>query len=354
MSIKNFIESLNDFDTEITNISGIEKTLISQKDRLKHRLETIINGENFAILDKNNLLISLINELKSSTQTSISTWDVKLQAALPMKALSEQYADRIIFLIFGKVNAGKSSFANFVTEQFATDQVKRFCFSHGKVEYFTDNQRFAEGVTETTATIQGVELGNKFVLLDSPGLHSVTDENGALTQQFVDSTDAVLWLTPSTSPGQVQELKDLQIELEKGKPLQPVITRSDSIEEDYCEETDTIVALVKNKSRSNRELQENDVLARVTDIELTAPVKPPVSISVHAYNKSDKTQVDLDESGLSALFESLITLVQEANAYKVGKAKNQMLIFLEKEILKPLQSNIVPKIDALGMMLITT
>ena len=49
-----------------------------------------------------------------------------------------------------------------------------------------------------------MELGLRLVFLDSPGLHSVTDKNGELTRRFTDSADAVLWLTPSTSPGQVQ------------------------------------------------------------------------------------------------------------------------------------------------------
>ena len=42
----------------------------------------------------------------------------------------------------------------------------------------------------------------------------------------------MLWLTSSTSPGQVQELDELARELHRGKPLLPVVTRSDVIEED--------------------------------------------------------------------------------------------------------------------------
>lgn len=348
MGKSKFLKSLDDFKADFSKMSSMEDELLERKEKLKKRLELIVSGANFAIADKNNMLLELINDLKASIQRGVNAWDIKLQEFLPMKALSVQYADRIIFLVFGKVNAGKSSFANFLTEQFPKDQVKRFCFNNGKVEYSGDDRRFAEGVTETTATIQGVELGHNFVLLDSPGLHSVTDENGVLTQQFVDSTDAVLWLTPSTSPGQVQELKDLQIELEKGKPLQPVITRSDTIEEDCCEETDDIVATVKNKSESNRKLQEDDVLARVNAMNLKVEPKPPVSISVHAYSKAGKTQQALDEAGLSALFARLIDLVEEAKIYKVDKAKRQMMIFLENEMLKPLKEDITPKLEELG------
>ncbi|MFX5595216.1 dynamin family protein, partial [Acinetobacter baumannii] len=82
--------------------------------------------------------------------------------------------------------------------------------------------------------------------LDTPGLHSATGENAALTQRFLDSADAVLWLTSSTSPGQVQELDELARELRRGKPLLPVLTRSDVIDEDEVD--GRIVKCLRNKS----------------------------------------------------------------------------------------------------------
>ncbi|WP_250530521.1 dynamin family protein, partial [Caballeronia sp. ATUFL_F1_KS4A] len=78
--------------------------------------------------------------------------------------------------------------------------------------------------------LQGVRLAGKLVLVDTPGLHSVTPENAVLTQRFTDSADGVLWLTSSTSPGQVQELDELGRELHRNKPLLPVVTRSDVYE----------------------------------------------------------------------------------------------------------------------------
>jgi outer membrane lipoprotein SlyB len=343
----NFIESINNFSTDFSKVSSIEHEITKHKEKFKEKLEKLLQNSAFSISEKNNLLLNTINDLKASTKNSISSWDQKSSDLLPMKKLSEQYADRIIFLVFGKVNVGKSSFANFVTDLFPSDQVKRFCFEDSKIHYFQDNRNFAEGVTETTATIQGVELGANFVLLDSPGLHSVTHENGALTQKFIDSTDAVLWLTPSTSPGQVQELNDLKVELEKGKPLQPIITRSDWIDEDISPETGELIRILKNKTPDNRNLQEQDVLKRIKDTELTIPVKEPISISVRAYKEGGKTQAALDEAGLTALLTKMAVLIDEAKIYKVGKANNQMINFLEKDIIAPLEQEIKPKIDSL-------
>ena len=104
--------------------------------------------------------------------------------------------------------------------------MKRFYLEDGAITPFEGS--FEEGITETTARIQGVKLGSRLVLVDSPGLHSVTGKNGELTRRFTDSADAVLWLTPSTSPGQVQELDDLRIELQNQNPAagaDPAVTK---------------------------------------------------------------------------------------------------------------------------------
>ena len=76
-------------------------------------------------------------------------------------------------------------------------QASPFSASMSKMEelfFFFTNEAFVEGVTETTARIQVWSWG-RCVLLDSPGLHSVTDANEAVTRSYTDSADAVLWLT---------------------------------------------------------------------------------------------------------------------------------------------------------------
>jgi len=341
-----FITALEQFSNDFNSVASKESTLLSNKNTLERKLEKSLLVDNKKI-KQDNSLAKLTEQLKLSVKLNLKEWNEALENSLPMKALSEQFTDRIILLVFGKVNAGKSSFCNFLAEQFPVGQVKRFCFKEGKVQYFKSNERFAEGVTETTATIQGIELGNNLVLLDSPGLHSVTDENGDLTRQYTDCADAVLWLSPSTSPGQVQELQDLKEELEKNKPLQPVITRSDELIEDYCDIKDDLITLLKNKTPSNRKLQEDDVLERVKELGLNKLVKQCVSISVHAYNASDKKQDDINSAGLFKLFERLVVIIDEAKLYKVEKANQQVLNFISDKVLAPLDKNIKPKVKKL-------
>ncbi|HIF9315931.1 TPA: dynamin family protein [Photobacterium damselae] len=339
-----FITALETFDADFRAVSGKEEALKHKKDVLQETLRQALNVK-FSKINHDNKLYQLSEQLKKSVLLSIDEWEQKLEAALPMKALSEQYQDRVIFLVFGKVNAGKSSFCNFLTSQFDASQIKRFRFENGQVQYF--DEVFAEGVVETTVTIQGVELGNNLVLLDSPGLHSVNDENGDLTRRFTDSADAVLWLTPSSSPGQVQELNDLKLELEKKKPLQPVITRSDVMDEEYDEEYDDIIQILKNKSQDVRLLQEDDVIQRVRGLDLAVPVKPAVSISVFAYKKYCDSDNAFAEAGLDRLFGCLESIINEAKAYKVKKAEQQIINFLDTDVLGSLNQHVKPQVNAL-------
>lgn len=347
-----FLTALDKFQSDFKYVSDKEQDLVAIKSAL---VAELTEAEQFSSeqINEQHPLFKLAMQLKSSVYQGVSRWDAKLEDASPMRALSEQFADRVILLVFGKVNAGKSSFCNYLTNLFTPEQIKRFCFEGGNVKYF--DEAFAEGVTETTAQIQGVELGSNLVLLDSPGLHSIVDENGDLTRRYTDSADAILWLTPSSSPGQVQELQDLKLELEKKKPLQPVITKSDVLLEDWCDEAQDLIQRVENKSTQIRQLQQEDVYSRVTTLGDVDDLKSVVSVSVHAYKTLQATSENaLQDAGLQTLFERLVVIVNEANQYKVIKAKRQMVNFLDGEVLRSLNEEIMPQVQELQQLLENT
>ncbi len=265
-----------------------------------------------------------------------------------MRELSETFSDRIIFLIFGKVNAGKSSFCNFFVDTVDDKMPQYFYLKDGQIK--TSKEPFKEGVTETTARIQGIELNNKLILLDTPGLHSVTGKNEDLTRRYTDSADAVIWLTSSHSPGQVQELNDLKAEIQKKKPLLPVISKSDYMEEDV-DDKDDIVKIMKVKSPKNRQEQEDDVKKRTvegfTEHGQKDTLKAPISISVQYCKKNASSTKALEESGINRLFSELIPIIDDAVIYKANKASQQIINYLEGEVLRTLKTNLVPAIEKL-------
>lgn len=256
--------------------------------------------------------------------------------------LAHYFDDKLMFLVYGKFNAGKSSFCNFVAERFLArgQEVSFFTVQEGAI--CPIEGPFKEGSTETTAEIQGVVLAGRMVLLDTPGLHSQTEENAALTRLFLESADGMLWLSSSTSPGQVQELETLAQELRRRKPLLPVITRSDFIEETVV--NNQIVKRISNKTKDNRALQEEDLYARATEKLLALGVDPQVlvpavSVSVYAAQSelaasaaSAETDLILHEAGFFRLFTALEKLLPSMQRYKQRKPAEVLLHHLEEHV----------------------
>ena len=299
-------------------------------------------------------LVHEVDELNALLVTSADAWTRKWALLEPAQLLAQAFDDRVMLLVFGKFNAGKSSLCNLLAERFVAHErvVRYFHLEAGHVVQTA--HPLQEGVTETTARLQGVSLGHSLVLLDTPGLHSITPENAALTQRFTDSADAVLWLTSSTSPGQVQELDEMSRELHRCKPLLPVITRSDILDEDEID--GDIVKLLRNKTLSNRQLQEDDVHARAHDklARMGVPssvLKRSVSISAHATRAQGQTQQALFDGGFTRFYSALLDLIEPARAYKQRKPVEVLLHHLEENVWGAIKSDIEPALRGLASSL---
>ncbi len=295
-------------------------------------------------------ITSLHEELARQAERRRQQWI----ALAPARALAQRFEGKLMLLVFGKFNAGKSSLCNFLAQRFGQrgQAVQYFHLQDGQL--LESAASFHEGATETTARLQGVCLGDGLVLLDTPGLHSATDDNAALTQRFLDSADAVLWLTSSTSPGQVQELDELARELRRGKPLLPVLTRSDVIDEDELD--GQIVKRLRNKTEANRADQEADVRARAGDKLLSLDValsqlKPPVSVSAHVARTEGADAQAMAGAGFERFYAALSALLAPALAYRDRKPAEVLLHHLQEDVLAPLREQTLPALLALQRLL---
>ena len=61
-------------------------------------------------------------------------------------------------------------------------------------------KEFRVGATEATSSIQGFSLDG-LTWIDSPGLHSINQENGDLAKDYVEHADLILYTMKSDSPG---------------------------------------------------------------------------------------------------------------------------------------------------------
>lgn len=293
-----------------------------------------------ALLEQGALAQSVRN-LNQQLQVQRESWADSWASLAPAQELADRFRDRIMLLVFGSFNAGKSSLCNFLADRFRQQghSVDFFRLADGQMQAMPEG--FQEGATETTVALQGVCLGDKLVLLDTPGLHSANAHNAALTQQFLESTDALLWLSSSSAPGQVQELGDLLVELRRNKPLLPIITRSDRIEEDEID--DEIVKVLCNKSVENRQLQEEDVMTRAAQALNhwglgSGLLKPALSLSVHMARSQQEE--GLEPAGFERLYVAVQNLLGPALAYKQRKPAELQLHHIEEVILAPLMQTL--------------
>lgn len=291
-----------------------------------------------------------VDGVLAGLRASQADWTARWAALQPARTLAARFDDKAMLLVFGKFNAGKSSLCNFLAERFAAhgSPVRWFRLDDGRV--LDSAECFREGATETTAVLQGVILAERLVLLDTPGLHSVTDDNAELTRRFTDSADGLLWLTSSASPGQVQALDELARELHRDKPLLPVVTRSDTIEEDEID--GELHRVLCNKAADNRRLQEDDVQRRAAErlaqmgID-TGLLRPPLSVSVAVARQQGQTAQALADAGFERLYAALLALIGPALAHKQRKPAAVLLHHLQENVLGLLDDRIEPLLDAL-------
>jgi len=331
--VTQFFNTLNEFKGVVEQShTDKQKVEIAQGTLTKQLAQNITDLR--AINSEESCFYAQISDLTATIQDSLAYIESS-QAALKQRIqVQSAHQDKLIMLIFGKVNSGKSSFSNYLVnlcqDALEKEQTHYFYFKEGKKCKM--DTAFKEGSVETTAQIQGVEIGN-LLLLDSPGLHSVTEENGELTQKYSDSADLILWMTGSNSPGQTQELEELKSELNKGKVLFPVITKSDRSDEDeiVVDGHAEIVQVLLMKDKLIQEKQQEDVyqrsLSKLSELEKplkSGQLKKPVSISTrYAKEKSGEKNI-LETAGIDALFGGLNSVYQEAITYKKDNIQQQV------------------------------
>ena len=345
---------MTEFGDRFGRVSAGEDRLLGAVKELESRLHELTGAKSAPDMSGHHDVAKLAHQLKSTVRDTIRHWTRRFAEAAPVRQLSEKYEDRAILLVFGKVNSGKSTFVNFLVDQLQRTEAKVRGFAIEGGNEIDVDPVFAVGATETTARIQGVEVDDRLVFLDSPGLHSVTGENHELTKLFTDGADAVLWLSSSNSPGQVHELRELKEELNRRKPLLPVITKSDWLDEDWCETSRQMIHSIRNKSPEVRMGQEDDVVSRARqEVSRTrqpgskVEVRQPISISVLAYEKACRSDDAQNEAGIARLYECLVQLVEEASRYKVRKAEQQARNYIDNDVMGPITQNVEPGLNDL-------
>lgn len=256
-------------------------------------------------------------------------WDKALNYQKNMQKIVLEYPQHLIILVYGKVNSGKTSLCNWLMHEFKEQKQRCFYLERGEIK--DCKAPFTASALNDEPRIQGVELGERIVFIDAPGLHSTNMQQADMAKAVIAHSDAVLWLTPASAPGQGEELNDLAQLLRQAKPLLPIISCSDVFEESFDEATQTVKTQYRNKTQDERGIQENALRTRLKPI-ISRHIAP-ISVSLKMYEKSN----DAAAAGLDELMQQLTILVEQASFYKLQKQQRNVEHFVQQRMLRDLQ-----------------
>lgn len=152
---------------------------------------------------------------------AIHSWQKAIGRYIEGKEFVNKFERSLLLIVFADVNAGKSSLGNFVSGYAFKDTLYGKLYSKPKlyVYDYTDKSLksgtekeivegyFEELAVQATASIQYYTLHNGLTWVDTPGIHSLTEEYEELAKDYVKFADLILFLTPSNNPWKQDEAK---------------------------------------------------------------------------------------------------------------------------------------------------
>jgi hypothetical protein len=166
---------------------------------------------------------------------------------------------------------------------------------------------FRVGARETTKSIQDFRIPG-LTWVDSPGLHSVTPENGALASDYADVADLIVYPMHTGNPGRTGDLAEIRGLLRAKKRFLVVITQCDRSEEDEAPDG-TIVQLWVMKERTTRQGQIDYVRHAVAAGGDVIP-SDILSLSVRYAETHENNPVAIEESGIADFFRLLTEIAR--------------------------------------------
>ncbi|MGI2000883.1 dynamin family protein [Shewanella frigidimarina] len=273
----------SDFMASLVDAKKLDSEFQKAQKTFAVRMESHIRQAKKRLPEENPLsrqidgILSAISDTDKAWQANLASYDKGL-------SFRQDFQDSLLVFVFGKVKSGKSSLGNYIAwgHTDPSENLKSDVPNDLLPEYFTAantnvvngdaddeakrRREFRVGATEATSSIQGFRLPG-LTWVDSPGLHSVTDSNGKLAQEYVSHADLILYTMSSGSPGRASDLKEIRELKSKGKETLILLTGSDVNEEDWDDELGEPVSRVQMKSKETRQQQREYIAKELEGID---------------------------------------------------------------------------------------
>lgn len=327
-TMSNFYNELDKLKVINSNLDNKREILSGFVSELKKELCNIALDDDLRKTNKD--LSRMFDEIVSLSQDSIDDWEDKFKQMLAQEKFRSDLANHFIVMIFGRVKAGKSYLGNFIAKHRSKGQKAEF-FRYdeaGQKEKINkleelDEEEFKTNNLECTSSIQGFKLSG-LAWIDTPGLGSMTAENGELAKEYIQAADYVLYPSSSGAPFQRDEIEELGKIFDMNKKVTALITKSDTTIEDECgcgsedgckKCNKGIIKTLANKTKAVRSGQEEwakSEIAKILDKNKEQMLSEIFSLSAKTAETAieNKDDIAFNDSNLPKLYEELTKIVK--------------------------------------------
>lgn len=351
-----FISSMKGLSSQFSaakeNVRTREAALMAALNRLTYSLEHKIGDTAKDRLADDNPLMQAARNADEKVAARLAVWKNKIKTYDRNTEFREDFGDSLLVFVYGKVKAGKSSLGNYVAYGHGDPDADLIRSAHEtnlqpaffmkdaansreveqKDKALRARGKFSVGAMETTTEIQGFRLPG-LTWVDSPGLHSVTPENGELSKSYADAADLIIYPMNSGQPGRASDLVEIANLLHARKAFVVVISRCDKVEIDFDDAGNKInTRLMKTpKDRQNQIDYVSKEILEKSDMATRALLDADVmTISVTFAQENGSDPAMLRESGMSGLFEKLTGLTQtQGVSLKKAAPLNNLRTFVD-------------------------
>jgi tRNA U34 5-carboxymethylaminomethyl modifying GTPase MnmE/TrmE len=256
--------------------------------------------------------------------------------------LRQKQGDSLLIYVYGKVNAGKSSFGNHIATGCAEPNAQQVAALAEKGLYFAMHE--VSGAALEQSLTQGFEVDRKectsavqyFTLpgltwVDSPGLHSKTARNGELARQYAQSADVVVYVMNAEHAARETDMKEIGELLSMGKPVVFVLTRADEPKPAVID--GQLVSHTVMYSQDDRQEQERYVMQTLSRHFGQHPGLAQaqiMSVSVRCAEISDTPEA-LEDSGIPHFLRTMqLYIKQESVRIKQATPKRNLAAFARR------------------------
>lgn len=357
----NFSQAVIKFYNIVDNLKVIGDSIKVQRENISSVIEDFSNKICAITIDeslnKNNPdLYNLFETSINETKNKIIIWAKNIEEQNNKEKFRDELKDKFIVIIFGKVKAGKSTLGNFIASQSTLEEKAKFFMydeagKEKKVEKLEeiDEDGFKTDNLECTSSIQGFNLGG-LSWIDTPGLGSMTKENGELAKSYIELADYIIFPTSSANVLLNEEIVQIKELIEQNKNLTVCITRSDTKETRkdsngklIKNEDGSIKRFNVNKVKEIRELQENDANKRLKEElgDKAKLIEDIFSLSVYCAKDGLETNDNelFDNSNIEKFYEKMLDIVEKKASYlKTNAPKQNLIAYINNSIIGNLNS----------------